>query len=78
MIGQATVVDWRTIENDCEKPFIASGLQVYPLPVTLYETTFRQFVSKLLVLYPFSLNLTPSALFLSLSFAFHLALMITN
>ncbi|XP_057544783.1 putative hydrolase C777.06c [Amaranthus tricolor] len=32
-IGQVTQVDWRIIQNDCHKPFIASGLQVCPLPV---------------------------------------------
>lgn len=31
--GEVAQVDWRIIENDCEKPFIASGLQFYPLPV---------------------------------------------
>ncbi|KNA11380.1 hypothetical protein SOVF_135780 [Spinacia oleracea] len=32
-IGEAAFVDWRLIENHCEKPFIASGLQFHPLPV---------------------------------------------
>ncbi|KAL2898424.1 hypothetical protein RDABS01_040206 [Bienertia sinuspersici] len=31
--GQVALVDWRIIENHCEKPFIASGLQFFPLPV---------------------------------------------
>lgn len=29
--------DWKIIEGSCEKPFVASGLQFVPLPVTCYK-----------------------------------------
>ncbi|KAL8152461.1 hypothetical protein V2J09_010221 [Rumex salicifolius] len=32
-IRRVTQLDWRIIESNCEKPFVASGLQFVPLPV---------------------------------------------
>ncbi|KAJ4981863.1 hypothetical protein NE237_032700 [Protea cynaroides] len=32
-IRRVTQLDWKIIEDDCDKPFIASGLQFVPLPV---------------------------------------------
>ncbi|CAA2967753.1 hydrolase [Olea europaea subsp. europaea] len=32
-IRRVAQLDWKIVENDCKKPFIASGLQFFPLPV---------------------------------------------
>ena len=32
--AQATKIDWKIIEDDVDKPFVASGLEFVPLPVT--------------------------------------------
>ncbi|KAL0398300.1 UNVERIFIED_CONTAM: putative hydrolase [Sesamum radiatum] len=32
-IRRVAQLDWKTIENDCTKPFVASGLEFVPLPV---------------------------------------------
>ncbi|XP_042483756.1 putative hydrolase C777.06c [Macadamia integrifolia] len=32
-IRRVTQLDWKIIEGDCDKPFVASGLQFVPLPV---------------------------------------------
>jgi hypothetical protein len=32
--AQAAKIDWRIIEDDVDKPFVASGLEFVPLPVT--------------------------------------------
>jgi hypothetical protein len=31
--AQAAKIDWKIIEEDVEKPFVASGLEFVPLPV---------------------------------------------
>ncbi|KAL8138251.1 hypothetical protein V2J09_004252 [Rumex salicifolius] len=43
LVGETAQLDWRIIESDCEKPFIASGLQFVPLPVTIYD--FDKFIT---------------------------------
>lgn len=32
--AQAAKIDWKIIEDDVDKPFVASGLEFVPLPVT--------------------------------------------
>ncbi|CAK9151967.1 unnamed protein product [Ilex paraguariensis] len=32
-VRRVAQLDWKIIENDCEKPFVASGLKLIPLPV---------------------------------------------
>jgi hypothetical protein len=32
--AQAAKIDWKIIEEDVDKPFVASGLEFVPLPVT--------------------------------------------
>jgi len=32
-IRRVAQLDWKIVENDCKKPFVASGLQFFPLPV---------------------------------------------
>lgn len=36
--GEVAQLDWRTIESDCNKPFIASELEFIPLPVNIYPS----------------------------------------
>ena len=33
-VRRVTQLDWRVIEEDCEKPFLASDLSFTPLPVS--------------------------------------------
>jgi hypothetical protein len=33
-VRRVAQLDWRVIEEDCEKPFVASGLSFTPLPVS--------------------------------------------
>lgn len=33
-VRRVAQLDWRIIEEDCEKPFVASGLSFTPLPVS--------------------------------------------
>lgn len=33
-IRRVAQLDWKIIENDCKKPFVASGLEFVPLPVS--------------------------------------------
>lgn len=33
-IRRVAQLDWKIIENDCRKPFVVSGLQFAPLPVS--------------------------------------------
>lgn len=33
-VRRVTQLDWQIIENDCTKPFVASGLEFIPLPVS--------------------------------------------
>ena len=37
VIRRVAQLDWKIIESDHEKPFIASGLQFFPLPVTCFN-----------------------------------------
>ncbi|CAH2049240.1 unnamed protein product [Thlaspi arvense] len=32
-VRRVAQLDWKIIENDCKKPFVASGLELVPLPV---------------------------------------------
>lgn len=34
-VRRVAQLDWRIIEENCETPFVASGLQFVPLPVTI-------------------------------------------
>lgn len=33
-VRRVAQLDWKIIENDCMKPFVASGLKFSPLPVS--------------------------------------------
>lgn len=33
-VRRVAQLDWKIIEENCEKPFVASGLQFIPLPVS--------------------------------------------
>lgn len=34
-VRRVAQLDWQIIENDCKCPFVASGLEIVPLPVNL-------------------------------------------
>lgn len=36
-VRRVAQLDWKIIEGSYEKPFVASGLQFVPLPVTFYK-----------------------------------------
>lgn len=38
-VRRVAQLDWRIIEECCEKPFVASGLQFVPLPVSLKKSS---------------------------------------
>jgi len=46
--AQATKIDWKIIEDDVDKPFVASGLEFVPLPVTT-TSVVKQYLILLLV-----------------------------
>lgn len=45
-VRRVAQLDWQIIENDCTKPFIASGLEFVPLPVSfiLYVVLVIQYL----------------------------------
>ncbi|MCD9645419.1 hypothetical protein HAX54_034302 [Datura stramonium] len=47
-IRRVAQLDWQIIENDCGKPFVASGLEFVPLPETYYPLTLFELHSAIL------------------------------
>lgn len=51
-IRRVAQFDWRIIDHDCKKPFVASGLEFIPLPVSfLFLFFFYSSASPLLCLF---------------------------
>jgi hypothetical protein len=46
--AQAAKIDWKIIEDDVDKPFVASGLEFVPLPVTA-TSVVKQYLILLLI-----------------------------
>ncbi|KAF7131539.1 hypothetical protein RHSIM_Rhsim09G0051000 [Rhododendron simsii] len=39
-VRRVSQLEWKIIENDCKKPFVASGLELVPLPVSCTKSYF--------------------------------------
>jgi len=39
-IRRVAQLDWKIIENDSKKPFVASGLEITPFPVNIPNSFF--------------------------------------
>ena len=39
-VRRVAQLDWKVIENDCKSSFVASGLEIVPLPVNLLNFSF--------------------------------------
>lgn len=51
-VRRVSQLDWKIIENDCKKPFVASGLELVPLPVSCTKSIFTVILDLIPDLFP--------------------------